>query len=141
MLCLYYCIWVIVVYSLQSVFIHGDNDVGGEAFQLKEQSLIDRFNKYFYQANNSSNSVVHSKFVDFFKVTVFILIMMLMSYLPHVGFFSAWGRDAWGGFSLSFSRSIWGEQLVQGCYAVARVKFEPTTIIPLHPGVYVTALF
>lgn len=55
--------------DVQSVFIHGDNDVGGENFQLKEQALINRFNKYFDPANLSSNSVVHSKFVDFLKLS------------------------------------------------------------------------
>ena len=44
-----------------------------------------------------------------------------------IGFYATWGWDEWGGFPLPSSQTIMGEQLVQGCYAVAWSRFEPAT--------------
>src|SRR6218665_473602 len=55
----------------QKVFIPGDNDVGGEGFEMKEKWKLDRFFKSFDQnGNRSSSDVINVKFVDFLKVCV-----------------------------------------------------------------------
>jgi len=55
---------------------------------------------------------------------------MIMGSLPEgrfFGFYATWEWDEWGGFPLSSSQTIMGEQLVQGRYAVAWGIFEPAT--------------
>ena len=54
-----------------------------------------------------------------------------------IGFYATWGWDEWGGFPLPYSQTIMGDQLVQGRYAVAWGRFEPSVArhktTPPHP--------
>lgn len=67
---------LIVVFCLtQKVFIPGDNDVGGEGFEMKEKWKFNRFFKNFDRIDNrSSSDVINVKFVDFFKVCVQVVV-------------------------------------------------------------------
>lgn len=56
--------------TIQKVFIPGDNDVGGEGFEMKEKWKFNRFFKNFDRIDNrSSSDVINVKFVDFFKLS------------------------------------------------------------------------
>ena len=58
--------------TVKSVFISGDNDVGGEGFDSKQQWKVDRFGKHFKhsKAGTDNMSVVMIKHVDFQKISV-----------------------------------------------------------------------
>ena len=58
--------------AVRSVFISGDNDVGGEGFDAKLQHKVDRFWKHFEhsEAGNYTMSVSSIKHVDFQKISV-----------------------------------------------------------------------
>lgn len=56
--------------NIQRVFIPGDNDVGGEGFEMKEKWKVNRFFKNFvHNGNQSSDNVINVKFVDFWKLS------------------------------------------------------------------------
>jgi len=58
--------------NVKSVFISGDNDVGGEGFDAKLQQKVDRFRNRFDQpqAANYSMGISSVKHVDFQKISV-----------------------------------------------------------------------
>lgn len=49
------------------MYIPGDNDVGGEGFDPREEWKVNRFRKFF---SATSSQVVSVKFVDFIKVQI-----------------------------------------------------------------------
>ena len=58
--------------NVQSIFASGDNDVGGEGSDSKQQSKIDRFTKHFehYKAGNHNVGISTIKHVTFQKISV-----------------------------------------------------------------------
>ena len=67
--------------TVRSVFISGDNDVGGEGFDAKLQKRVDRFWKHFGHsvAGNYTDGVSTIKYVDFQKISVDYGEQMLQS--------------------------------------------------------------
>ena len=54
-----------VIFLFQKIYIPGDNDVGGEGFDPRQEWKVNRFHKYF---SVDSPDVETAKFVDFIKV-------------------------------------------------------------------------
>jgi len=58
--------------AVSSIFISGDNDVGGEGFDAKLQHKVDRFSKHFEDSKtgNYTMGVSSIKHIDFQKISV-----------------------------------------------------------------------
>ena len=54
------------------MYIPGDNDVGGEGFDRKEDTKVERFNQHFLETAHPPEhaAVVNVKFVDFLRVSI-----------------------------------------------------------------------
>ena len=60
--------------SLQSIYLAGDNDVGGEAFDVYEPGKVAQFEKFF----DKESGVNRVKFVDLIHVSgTFFTILLL----------------------------------------------------------------
>ena len=57
-------------FCCQHIYLPGDNDVGGEGFDIKEQWKVKRFNSYFQHTDSRSLAVINYKFLDFLRVGI-----------------------------------------------------------------------
>ncbi|ELU02083.1 hypothetical protein CAPTEDRAFT_121495, partial [Capitella teleta] len=76
----YGCITAFLSASFQHVYIPGDNDVGGEAYDMKTDAKVKRFNRNFLHSDSThTSSVTKVKFIDFLRVNLYVELMAQQS--------------------------------------------------------------